>query len=36
MRIDDIAGQFGITFGTPFSRAPLQSEVWALDIAKAT
>src|SRR6266852_2509549 len=36
MRIDDIAGQFGIAFGLPFSRVPFHPEVLALDVAKAT
>jgi hypothetical protein len=36
MRVDDIAGQFGIAFGLPFSRVALHPEVLALDVAKAT
>src|SRR6266581_9396163 len=36
MRVDDIAGQFGITFGSPFSGVAFYSEVLALDVAKAT
>src|SRR6266704_4583267 len=36
MRVDDIAGQFGITFGSPFSVVAFYSEVLALDVAKAT
>src|SRR5450631_2914208 len=35
MRVDDIAGQFGIAFGSPFSRVPFHPAVLALDIAKA-
>jgi hypothetical protein len=36
MRVDDIAGQFGIAFGAPFSRVAFHPEVLALDVAKAT
>jgi hypothetical protein len=36
MRVDDIAGQFGIAFGSPFSRVPFHPEVLALDVAEAT
>src|SRR5450631_891397 len=36
MRVDDIAGQFGIAFGSPFSRVPLHRDILALDVAKAT
>jgi hypothetical protein len=36
MRVDDIAGQFGIAFGSPFPRVPFHPEVLALDVAKAT
>jgi hypothetical protein len=36
MRVDDMAGQFGIAFGLPFSGVSLHLEVLALDVAKAT
>src|SRR6266700_1896462 len=36
MRVDDIAGQFGIAFGLPFSRVPFDPEVLALDVAQPT
>src|SRR6267378_5881585 len=36
MRVDYIAGQFGIAFGSPFSRVPLHRDILALDVAKAT
>src|SRR6266699_935289 len=32
MGVDDIAGQFGIAFGSPFSRIPFHPEVLALDV----
>jgi len=33
MRVDDIAGQFGIAFGSSFSRVAFHPEVLALDVA---
>ena len=31
-----MAGQFGITFGFPFSRVPFHPEILALAVTKAT
>jgi hypothetical protein len=36
MRVDDVVGQFRITFGSPFSRVPFHPEVLAFDVAQAT
>src|SRR5882757_699699 len=36
MRVDDIADQFGIVFGSAFSRVPFHTKVLALNVAKAT
>jgi len=36
LRFDDIADQFGIAFGLPFSRVALHRDILALDVAKAT
>jgi len=35
MRVDDIADQFGIAIGLPFSGVSFDPEVLALDVAKA-
>jgi hypothetical protein len=35
MRVDNIACQFGIVIGLPFSRVSFDPKVLALDVAKA-